>query len=293
MGRLIDSFWRAAAYCLHPRVIGLSLAPLVVMVVLTLGLAYFFWDGAVNAVFLWLESSSLIKSFWAWLQCMGLGGLKTVAAPLIVIFLATPAIVVITLLLVTAFMTPPIVALVGRRRFPALEKKHGGSMVLSIFWALGSTLLAVVALVISVPLWFVPPLMLVLPPLIWGWLTYRVMAFDALAEHASREERRELMRRHRMPLLAIGVVTGYLGAAPSLLWASAWVFAAFILFMIPLAMWIYTLVFAFGSLWFTHYCLAALEDLRRESVIVPPVASPPAQEAPHEPEQQQPPVPPA
>ena len=287
MRLLIDSFWRAAAYCLHPRVIGLSLAPLAVMVLLTLGLAYFFWDSAVNGVFLWLESSALIKSFWAWLQGMGLGGLKTVAAPLIVIFLATPAIVIVTLLLVTALMTPALVALVGRRRFPALEKKYGGSIVLSILWALGSTLLAVVALIVSVPLWFVPPLMLVLPPLIWGWLTYRVMAFDALADHASREERRELMRRHRMPLLAIGVVTGYLGAAPSLLWASAWVFAVAILFMIPLAVWIYTLVFAFGSLWFTHYCLAALEDLRRESAIAAPLASGDAAEP------EQAPVPPA
>ena len=28
MSALIDAFWRAAAYCLHPRVIALSLAPL-------------------------------------------------------------------------------------------------------------------------------------------------------------------------------------------------------------------------------------------------------------------------
>ena len=30
MQGLADSFWRAAAYCLHPRVIGLSLLPLVI-----------------------------------------------------------------------------------------------------------------------------------------------------------------------------------------------------------------------------------------------------------------------
>ena len=32
---------------------------------------------------------------------------------------------------------------------------------------------------------------------IWGWLTYRVFSFDALADHASAEERRLLMVRHR------------------------------------------------------------------------------------------------
>jgi hypothetical protein len=36
------------------------------------------------------------------------------------------------------------------------------------------------------------------------------------------------------------------------------------------AIWIYTLVFAFSSLWFTHYCLAALAELR--AVPVPVVA---------------------
>lgn len=30
MSRIADAFWRAAAYCLHPRVIGLSLLPLIV-----------------------------------------------------------------------------------------------------------------------------------------------------------------------------------------------------------------------------------------------------------------------
>lgn len=66
----------------------------------------------------------------------------------------------------------------------------------------------------------------VLSPLIWGWLTYRVMAFDALTEHASVEERPELFRRHRGWLLGIGIFCGYMGAAPSVLWASGALFAA-------------------------------------------------------------------
>ena len=156
-------------------------------------------------------------------------------------------------------MAPALAALVAERRFPQLERKHGGSLALSIAWSLGSTVLALIALVISMPLWLMPPLVLILPPLIWGWLTYRVMAFDALSEHASAAERRELLRRHRMWLLGIGVLSGYLGAAPSIVWASGALFAAAFVILVPLAIWIYTLVFAFSSLWFSHYCLAALE----------------------------------
>lgn len=260
----LDSFWRAVAYCLRPRVIALSFLPLAIMVALSLGLGYFFWDAAVGWVALRLESSDLARGAWGWLQSMGAGDLKTVVAPLVVIFAVTPLVVVLSLLFVAALMAPALVGLVAERRFPQLERKKGGSLLVGVFWSLGSTLLALVALVISIPLWLIPPLILLLPPLIWGWLTYRVMTFDALAEHASGAERRELLRRHRMQLLGIGVVTGYLGAAPSIVWASGVLFAAAFVLLVPLAIWIYTLVFAFSSLWFAHYCLAALEQLRSQ-----------------------------
>ena len=142
--------------------------------------------------------------------------------------------------------------------------------MLGLAWSLGSTVVAVLAMIVSLPFWLVPPLILVLPPLIWGWLTYRVMAYDALAEHASAAERRELFRTHRGWLLGMGVLSGYLGAAPSLIWASGVMFAALFVILIPLAIWIYTLVFAFSSLWFTHYCLTALQALRANASMAVP-----------------------
>ncbi len=89
-----------------------------------------------------LEASDLLKSVWNWLQGVGAGNLKTVVAPLIVIFAVTPLIVLVSLLMVAAFMTPALAALVAERRFPQLERKHGGSLAASIAWSLGSTLLA-------------------------------------------------------------------------------------------------------------------------------------------------------
>ena len=264
MGLLMDSFWRAAAYCLRPRVIMLSLVPLLLIGVLGGALGYFYWDSAVQGMRSLLESSSLLATFLGWLQTWGVGDVSKVVAPLMVILVVTPVLVLFSLLAVALLMTPALVALVAQRRFPHLERKKGGSFWASAIWSVGSTLLALVALVVSVPLWLVPPLVLVLPPLIWGWLTYRVMAFDALAEHASKEERRKILRIHRARLLGIGVLTGYLGAAPSLVWASGVIFAAAFFILVPLAIWIYTLIFAFSSLWFAHYCLAALELLRSD-----------------------------
>ena len=262
MRLLIESFWRAAFYCLYPRVIFLSLLPLVLTVVLAGTLGYWFWDGAVGQVRVWLEASSLLGSVWQWLEQAGAPNLKTVVAPLLVIFAVTPAVVVACLLAVSLFMTPALTRLVAERRFAGLQRKQGGSVLQSVGWTLISLLLALGALLLTLPLWMVPPLALVLPAVIWGWLTYRVMAFDVLAEFASPQERRSLMARHRLSLLGIGVLTGLMGAAPSLVWASGALFAAAFVILIPVAIWIYTLVFAFSSLWFAHFALAALHDLR-------------------------------
>lgn len=265
MKLFLDSFWRAVAYCLHPRVIFLSFLPLILMIAVAIGLGYFYWDPALQWVRAVLESSSLFNQVWGWLEAVGVGKFKVVAGPLIVVFAVTPVIIVSSLLLVALLMTPALVRLVGRNRFPQLERKQGSSMAVGLLWSLSSTVLALAALVVSSPLWLVPPLILILPPLIWGWLTYRVMAFDALAEYASTAERRAIFRRHRGWLLVIGVLSGYMGAAPSLVWASGVLFATMFVILVPVAIWIYTLVFAFASLWFSHYCLAALQALRDEA----------------------------
>jgi len=277
---LLDSFWRALAYCLHPRVIVLSFLPLVLMAGLAFGLGYFFWESAIDEVRSLMDSWSILSTLIGWLQGIGLANLKTVLAPLIVVFLTTPLIVLLSLLLVAALMTPTMVRLVASRRFPMLEKKHGGSFFGSAFGALWATVAALIALVVSIPLWFVPLLVLILPPLIWGWLTYRLMSYDVLAEHASREERRMLIRRHRSSLLGIGVVTGYLGAAPSLVWASGALAIVFAPILVPVAVWIYTLVFAFSALWFAHFALAALQALRLEQESVQILAPLPGHPSP-------------
>ena len=56
----------------------------------------------------------------------------------------------------------------------------------------------------------------------------------------------------------MGVVAGYLGAAPTLLWAVGALTLVFAPVLILVSIWLYTLVFAFAALWFAHYLLAAL-----------------------------------
>jgi hypothetical protein len=83
-----------------------------------------------------------------------------------------------------------------------------------------------------------------------------------LADHADRAERQALMAAHRWQLLVLGVITGFMGAVPTLIWAMGALTLVLWLPMLALSVWLYTLVFAFSSLWFAHYLLAALQAQR-------------------------------
>jgi hypothetical protein len=262
---LFDSFWRAAAYCLHPKVMLLSLAPLAIVGGIAGALGYFYWEPAVSGVRAWLDQAALLETMSGWLSSIGAGSWSSVLAPLLIVAVAVPAFVVASLLVASILMTPAIVGLVAVRRFAQLEARRGGSFWSGLAMSLGCTVLALVALVLSIPFWFVPPLILVLPPLIWGWLTYRVLSYDVLATHASREERLLLLDDERWPLLGMGIACGALSAAPSLLWAVSALALVFAPLLILVAIWLYTLVFAFSSLWFAHYLLAALQRIRRDA----------------------------
>ncbi len=285
MRLLLDSFWRAVIYCLHPKVIGLSLLPLLIGMALALSLGWLYWGEAVAGVRETLERWALVDSALRWVESVAGGSFRAFIAPMIVVAVAVPAIVVLSVLLVALTMTPALVGLVEQRRFPGLERRRGAGMIASVAYSLACTFAAGLALLLSLPLWLVPPLVLVLPPLIWGWLTCKVMSFDALATHASGDERRAITHDHRWPLLGIGIVSGYLGAAPTLIWAVSAMTFALAPLLIAVSVWLYTLVFAFSSLWFIHYTLAALARMRAAEIASrvpaepPPAAALPAVEA--------------
>lgn len=273
MNMIVDALWRALADCLRGKVLAWSLFPLVLLAVMAAVVGIFWWDGAVTSVHAWLEQARWLQWLWGSIGTASETA-SMVVAVVIVVLLVSPILIMIALGVVAVVMTPRMVEVVAQRRFPLLARKRGAGSVASALWALSSTAIALLVFTLSIPLWFVPPMILVLPPLIWGWLTYRVMTFDALAEHASKSERASLLKEHRYRLILMGVICGYAGAAPSLVWASGIVFAAAFWILIPLAVWMYALVLAFSSLWFAHYGLAALYSFRaaqgdQEGVLAP------------------------
>lgn len=266
MSAVWDAFWRATVTGLHPRLLLWTLLPLVLAGGALGALAWFWWDEALAAVRGTLERLDLLTMLLDRLAANGANQLRAFLAPLVLVMVALPLVIVASLLLVGLVLSPVVVELVARRRFAGLERKRGAGWAQCLGWSLACTLAALLALAVSVPLWFVLPLAVLLPPLVWGWLTYRVLAFDALAGHASPAERRTVLRTRRWPLLGMGIACGWLGALPALLWALGTATLIFAPFLLVASVWLYTLVFAFAACWFTHYALAELQALRTKDI---------------------------
>ena len=144
--------------------------PLLLMALLALVLQHFYWDSAVQGNgfiagrFHLAGKHAVVVGVLGCCQCDGL------AAPLMVVLLASPVLVVVSLLAVAFLMTPALVNMVAVRRFPSRAK--AGRALCGISWSLASTVMALLRIVVFCAFVAGSPLVLVLPPLIWGWLTY-------------------------------------------------------------------------------------------------------------------------
>ncbi len=263
MRPILISFGRAVLSQLHYRMLMPTLLPFFLSILIW-GLAL--WWG-LQPLIDWLQKNyfasnagiGFVNYIPAWL---GLGARKTVIVPWLALWLLLPWIILTVLLFVDVFALPATVRHVCCRHFSALELREGGSLLGSIWTAFSAFLLFCVLWLVTLPLWLISPFALLIPLVLWGWLIYRVFAYEALAAHADKQELRSILRTHRWPLLVIGIITGAMGAAPTVLWLGG----ALLLVVFPLlatgSILLYVLVFVFTGLWFEYYCLEALAKYR-------------------------------
>ncbi len=262
MRLILNSFSRAVLSQLHIRMLLLTILPFIASVLIWGVLLWYGLQPAIDWVQAFFTERDVFRSVSGTLEWLGLDTIKTLLVPILALWILLPLMVLTALVFVGMLAMPAIVKHVATRRYPELERRQGGSFWGSMWISGISFLIFILLWIITLPLTVVPPFTFLVQPALWGWLTYRVMAYDALAEHASDEERREVLRRHRWPLWLIGAVGGMLGAAPTLLWLGG----AFVVVLFPvmagISIWLYVLVFVFTGLWFQHYCLEALAQYR-------------------------------
>ena len=233
---IFGALGRALRDLAQPRILAVLVLPMVSAILLWSVLAVFYWD-AWTAAFRSLVDDT---GFARWLVSVGAQWALEGMGVVVVIVLLAPAII-ITAVLATEFIAMPVVVSVASRRYPGVEKRAGGT-------ALGSLANAGVAVgafaglwIVTLPLWLTGIGAVIVPALNSAYLNQRLFRYDALAEHASREEYLEIVRRERGPLFGLGLVLAPLYYVP------------FVNLAAPVI----------AGLAFTHFSLSALEELRR------------------------------
>ncbi|MES2017172.1 MAG: EI24 domain-containing protein [Pseudomonadota bacterium] len=260
---VLTAYGRALRSQLTGRMLLLSAIPFVLSLLLWGALLYWGYMPLNDAIRSLFESHDGYQASSSLLATVGMGALKTLVVPLIAMLMLLPLMIFTSLLFMGLVAMPAIASHVGARQFPALEKKRGGGLAGSLKTNLLSLLLFVPLWLMTLPLYVFPPLAVLAQVVLWGWLTARVMSYDALADYASEEERAALMRTQRRHLTLIGIISGSVGALPGIVWIGGMVLSVLLFpFLAVLSVWIYLLIFIFTGLWFQYFCLQALADLR-------------------------------
>jgi CysZ protein len=210
MNALARALARAIPLLVDPRVIGLVLLPLVAAVALVSGLAVVFWTPLQTAFSTALANAlAAVGAAWApltWLVA-AVGG---VAAFLLLLLVAG----VLVLASIAVLAGPVFTRVVAAHYFPALERKRGGTLWGGAVNALGATAVWLPLWLLTLPFLLLPIVGIPLSLLLAAWLGQRLFRYDALADHASAEERVRILRGARGRLLALGLMLAPLSLLP-------------------------------------------------------------------------------
>jgi len=221
----------------HPRMLWLMLWPMLVALALWGGVAIVLWGKLAFRLAEWLRQGLDYALSWAHLDF----GAATLVAANVLLFLAfVPLVYLTALFILSVFGMQQMVDYVAQRSFPGLERRKG-SGVAGTGW---NSLVAFAGLVffflLSLPFWLLPPLWPIIPLVILAWVNQRLLRYDALAEHADRDEMTQLFRERRRSLYLLGLLLGL---------------AAYV----PIVGFFAPVVFGLA---FIHYLLGALEAQR-------------------------------
>jgi hypothetical protein len=268
MAVLIRSLFLALASFFTPRILWLTLKPILLIGAIWAVVIFFIWEAALIFIVQLMTESTLGSWLNTAVSQTSLQEWRAVMAPLLLMVCLIPLIGISLLIYISLTTVPQVIVYMSRRqRFQSLTSHQEGGLVKSLWETVKVTLIALIVLLLSFPLWWFPPLVAVIPPLIWGWLTMRLMSFDVLAQHANDAERLLLISSKRKSLWLMGILCGLMGALPTFFWASSVLTFVFFPIVSIFVLWIYSCVFIFSSLWFAYYLLEELQNLRQSQGI--------------------------
>ena len=226
----------------HPQMLWLMVWPMLVAVAV--------WG--VAALLLWARTALWLAGVLKqWLEPalgfvrLDFGDAILVAANVILFLLFVPLVYLTALFILGVFGMDQMVDHVAGRSFAGLQRRRGGGAAGSAWNGLVALCGMIGLFILSLPLWFIPPLWPLIPLGILTWVNQRLLRYDALAEHADAAEMARIFREQRGALVLLGF----------LLALTAYV---------PLVGFVAPMVFGLA---FIRYLLGALQELRARAMV--------------------------
>jgi CysZ protein len=238
MQDIFDALGRGFKSLLTPKMLVLTLWPMLLALLFWGGLAWLFWDQWAGALTEIARQNGIEDRLLQW-------GFVWLAHWLVVALLMSmllPAVYVSSLVFTAVFAMPVMLKFVVARDYPDLEMKHGGTLLGSVWNSLLVVVIYLLLWIITLPFWLVPFGVIVMPVLLSAYLNQRLFPYDALMDHASRDEFRQIQQRSRGGLFGLGAILGFAHYIPILN------------FFTPI----------YIGLAYIHFCLAQLQRLRAE-----------------------------
>lgn len=239
MRRVLSSIARALGDLRDRRIVAILVLPMSAALAIWAVLAWWLWPDLAA----WLGRAASGTVAGKWIEGVGAGWAIRSAATLALVVIWVPALLITAIIFTELFAMPVIVRRVGDLHYPRLAMKAGGTAAGSVLNAMVGIALFCVLWIVTLPLWLTGIAALVLPPLLSAYLNQRLFRYDALGDHASREEYRVLIRTARGRLFLLGLLLAGV-------------------YYVPL---LNLLAPTVTGLAFTHFCLGELERLRSET----------------------------
>ncbi len=264
---VLKSYGRAMLMQFNIRMVLLSFLPSLLALGLWALVLYHCLQPLIDFLQANFVSSSGFQLVGNVLTFFGLIALKAFIVPLVAMWLLLPLMLFSALIFVACIAMPAINSTISRRYFPLLEKKAGAGWWKSLGFALLNLIIFILVWSCSLPVSMLINAGVIVQPILIGWITYRVIAFDALAAHADSAERKVIMSKHRWQLWAVGIITGLISTLPGLVWLGGVLWIVVLPLFAAFAIWLYVLVFMFSGIWFQLYCLETLQQLRSTEIV--------------------------
>jgi len=193
------------------KILWIVVWPTLVAILLWAVLEWFFGD-----VFLgWASEALSVTGIQVWLENLKMKWIVSGIQSVLHLLLLVPLVVITALIITAVFAMPALINFIAGRYYPELKYEYGGTIAGGLVNTLLAFIVFIVIWVVTLPLWLTGA-GIVIPFVAAAYLNQQLFRYDALSEHASKQEINALLKTNRVSSWSLGLMTGMTQFVPIL-----------------------------------------------------------------------------